>query len=120
MRRPWQREVAEISGRAAERRAEQWLEAQGWQILDRRRKTKLGEIDLVARQGPLVAFIEVKWRKQAADLAFAIDEHRLSRVAAAVEAVAHEYLQPGDDMRIDVILLAPGRPPDHIVNAWMP
>jgi putative endonuclease len=114
------RQVAEISGRAAERRAEEWLTGQGWQILDRRRKTKLGEIDLVARQASLVAFIEVKWRKQAQALAFAIDEHRLSRVAAAVEAVGHEYLQPGDDMRIDVILLAPGCSPDHIVNAWMP
>jgi putative endonuclease len=79
-----------------------------------------GEIDLIARQQALVAFIEVKWRKQAEDLAFAIDERRLSRVAAAVEAVSHEYLQPGDDMRIDVILLAPGHPPDHIVNAWQP
>jgi putative endonuclease len=114
------RQVAEISGRAAERRAEQRLEEQGWQILDRRRKTKLGEIDLIARTDSLVAFIEGKWRKQAQDLAFAIDEHRLSRVAAAVEAVGHEYLQPGDDMRIDVILLAPGHPPDHIVNAWQP
>jgi len=114
------RQVAEISGRAAERRAEDWLAGQGWQILDRRRKTKLGEIDLVARQNGLVAFIEVKWRKTAENLAFAIDERRLSRVAAAVEAVGHEYLQPGDDMRIDVILLAPGQPPNHIVNAWMP
>ena len=120
MRQPWQREVAEISGRAAERQAEQWLVGQGWQILERRRKTRLGEIDLVARRESLVAFIEVKWRKQAKDLAFAIDEHRLSRVAAAVAAVGHEYVQPGDDMRIDVILLAPGREPDHIVNAWQP
>lgn len=114
------RQVAELSGRAAERRAEHWLEAQGWSILDRRRKTKLGEIDLVARRDNLVAFIEVKWRQRPDELAFAIDERRLSRVAAAVEAVGHEYLQPGDDMRIDVILLAPGRPPDHIVNAWQP
>jgi len=114
------RQVAELSGRAAERRAEEWLTGQGWQILDRRRKTKLGEIDLIARQNRLVAFIEVKWRRTAENLAFAIDERRLSRVAAAVEAVGHEYLQPGDDMRIDVILLAPGLPPDHIVNAWMP
>jgi len=114
------RQVAEISGRAAERRVEEWLTGRGWQILDRRRKTKLGEIDLVARHASLVAFIEVKWRRKAEDLAFCIDERRLSRVAAAAEAVGHEYLREGDDMRIDVILLAPGRPPDHIVNAWMP
>jgi len=120
MRGGHHREAAEISGRAAERQAERWLEAQGWVILDRRRKTKIGEIDLIARQGALVAFIEVKWRKDAADLALAIDERRLGRVAAAAEAVGHEYVQPGDDMRIDVILLAPGRMPDHIINAWQP
>jgi len=50
----------------------------------------------------------------------AIDEYRLRRVAAAVEAVAHEYAGNGEDMRIDVILLAPGRLPHHIVNAWQP
>jgi len=34
--------------------------------------------------------------------------------------VAHRYLRAGDDMRIDVLLLAPRRFPRHIVNAWMP
>lgn len=114
------RQQAEARGRAAEREAEEWLVDQGWTILDRRRKTKVGEIDIVARQQGLVAFVEVKWRAQAADLAFAIDEFRLGRVAAAVAAVGHEYVTGGDDMRIDVILLAPGCPPDHITNAWQP
>ena len=49
-----------------------------------------------------------------------IDERRLHRMAAAVEAVAHEYVREGEDMRIDVILLAPASIPRHIVNAWMP
>ena len=42
------------------------------------------------------------------------------RVAAAAEAVAHEYATNGEDLRVDVILLAPGRMPQHIVNAWQP
>jgi putative endonuclease len=29
------------------------------------------------------------------------------------------YSGPGDDIRIDVILLAPGEPPRHIENAWI-
>jgi len=114
------RQLAERSGRTAEQRAEQWLMGHGWEILARRRKTKLGEIDLIARRDAIVAFVEVKWRQRATDLATAIDEHRLARVAAAAEAVAHEYVRPGEDMRIDVILLAPGRAPDHITNAWQP
>jgi putative endonuclease len=114
------RQSAERSGRDAEDRAALWLEDQGWEILARRRKTPVGEIDLIARHDGGVVFVEVKWRKSAAQLDLAIDEYRLHRVAAAAEAVAHEYAQGGEDMRIDVLLLAPGEFPRHIVNAWMP
>ena len=81
---------AKRRGRKAEDEAARWLEGQGWEILAQRRKTKVGEIDLVAKREGLVAFVEVKWRQRAADLDLAIDEYRLSRVAAAAESVAHE------------------------------
>ncbi len=68
----------------------------------------------------MVAFVEVKWRATDEERAFAIDEWRLRRVAAAAEALASRYVRPGDCQRIDVLLLAPGRLPRHIVNAWMP
>ncbi|RIV88842.1 YraN family protein [Aurantiacibacter zhengii] len=114
------RQLAEQRGRKAEDEAACWLEGQGWEIIARRRKTKVGEIDLVARRAGLIAFVEVKWRQRLSDLDLAIDEHRLARVAAAATSVAHEYAMQGEDMRIDVILLAPGTPPRHIENAWMP
>lgn len=114
------RQAAEARGRKAEDEAAAWLEAQGWDILARRVKVKGGEIDLVARREGLIAFVEVKWRARPADLDHAIDEYRLRRVAAAAEAVAHDYAENGEDLRVDVILLAPGTPPRHIENAWMP
>jgi putative endonuclease len=92
----------------------------GWSVIERRKKTPLGEIDLICRKGNLIAFVEVKWRNTAAELDHAIDEYRLRRVAAAAEAVAHLYATQGEDIRIDVILLAPGSFPRHIENAWMP
>lgn len=114
------RRRAERQGRQGETTAALWLRAKGWQILDRRVRTPAGEIDLVARRAGLVAFVEVKWRRSRAELDHAIDEHRLSRVAAAVEAVAHRYAEGGEDIRLDVILLAPGSLPRHIANAWQP
>ncbi|MGY6551858.1 MAG: YraN family protein [Erythrobacter sp.] len=114
------RELAEQRGREGEAAAAIWLAAQGWRILAERVKTPRGEIDLIARKGALVAFVEVKWRARAAALADAIDERRLGRVAAAAEAVAHKYAEPGDDLRIDVILLATGARPRHIENAYQP
>ncbi|WP_340587695.1 YraN family protein [Erythrobacter alti] len=114
------RQAAEARGRTAENEAAAWLEEQGWEIVARRVKVKAGEIDLIGKRDGLIAFIEVKWRARPVDLDFAIDEYRLRRVAAAAEAVAHEYAENGEDLRVDVILLAPGTPPRHIENAWMP
>ena len=51
------RERAEKAGRGGEEEAARWLESEGWEIIDRRRKTKLGEIDLIARREGLVAFV---------------------------------------------------------------
>ncbi|MEP3051773.1 MAG: YraN family protein [Erythrobacter sp.] len=114
------RQAAERKGREGEAWAAMWLRLKGWQVLAQRVKTPRGEIDLIARKRGIVAFTEVKWRKKSVDLDLAIDERRLGRVAAAVECVAHNYIRDGDDMRIDVILLAPGALPRHITNAWMP
>ena len=114
------RQRAEEQGRSGEGRAALWLQMKGWRVLDRRRKTPLGEIDLIARRGRVGAFVEVKWRASADELDHAIDERRLSRVAAAAEAVAHEYATDGEDIPTDVLPVPPGASPRHIVNAWQP
>ena len=114
------RQQAEQRGREGEARAAAWLRLKGWSILDTRVKTPVGEIDIVARRGRMIAFVEVKWRRKVADLDLAIDEYRLRRVAAATEAVAHKYATSGEDLRVDVILLAPRAFPRHITNAWQP
>jgi putative endonuclease len=113
------RKAAENRGREGERRAAWWLWLRGWRILDRRVRTPAGEVDLVVRKGNLVAFVEVKTRATAAELDFAIDERRLARVAAAAEYLMPRYAGPGDDIRVDVILIAPRTLPRHIENAWM-
>lgn len=107
----------EAQGRRGERLAAWYLRLKGWRILARRVRTPRGEIDLVVRRGRTVAFVEVKWRASAVEMEQAIDPWRLRRVIAACESVAHRYAADGEDLRVDVLLLAPGRWPRHIVNA---
>ncbi|HEV7312417.1 YraN family protein [Sphingopyxis sp.] len=114
------RAAAEARGRKAERRAAWWLRLHGWRILGERLRVPVGEVDLVARRGRTVAFIEVKWRDRAADLDLAIDQYRLRRVAAAAEMLGPRFAGPRDDIRIDVMLLAPRRLPRHLVHVWQP
>jgi putative endonuclease len=113
------RKEAENRGREGERRAAWWLWLKGWRILDRRVRTPAGEVDLIVRKGNLIAFVEVKTRASAADLDFAIDERRLARVAAAAEYLMPRYALAGEDIRVDVILIAPRTVPRHIENAWI-
>ena len=110
----------EAKGRRGETLAAWYLRLKGWRILATRVKTPRGEIDLIARRGSTVAFVEVKWRATAAALDFAIDDYRLRRVLAAAQAVAHRYSKDGDELRVDVLLLAPGRFPRHMANALQP
>ncbi|MEA3052195.1 MAG: putative endonuclease [Sphingomonadales bacterium] len=112
------RERAERGGRRAERLAAFWLQLKGWKILGRRVRTPVGEVDLIARRGRTVAFVEVKARATAEEAGWALDEWRLRRVAAAAEALASRYARQGDDIRLDAIFVVPRRLPRHMPNIW--
>jgi putative endonuclease len=112
------RQAAERRGHWGERRAAWWLRLHGWRIIGERVKVRAGEVDLIARRGRTTAFVEVKTRATQAELDLAIDAYRLRRVVAAANALSARYVRPGDDIRIDVILIAPKSWPRHIVNAW--
>lgn len=113
------RRAAEAAGRRGERIAGWWLRLKGWRILDRRVRTPAGEVDLVAKRGALIAFVEVKTRRTVGELDLAIDQRRLARVAAAAEYLMPRYATAGEDIRVDVLLVAPGQMPRHLENAWI-
>jgi putative endonuclease len=112
------RQRAERGGRRAESIAAWWLRLKGWAILARRVRTPLGEVDLVARRGRTLAFVEVKARATAGEAERSLDEYRLRRVAAAAGAIAHRYGEAGDDIRIDALFIVPRRLPRHLTNVW--
>ncbi len=112
------RQRAERGGRRAELIASLWLRLHGWRILARRARTPLGEVDIVAKRGRTLAFVEVKARATAAEADLALDHFRLRRVAAAAEALAPRFARAGEDIRIDAIFIVPRRLPRHVTNVW--
>jgi putative endonuclease len=112
------RQLAEKRGHWGEQRAAWWLRLHGWRIITMRAKVGVGEVDIIARRWGTVAFVEVKTRATPAELDLAIDRNRLKRVAAAANVLRAKYARPNDDIRIDVILIAPRQWPRHLVNVW--
>lgn len=110
-------------GRRGEARAAEHLESRGFTILDRNFRFHRHEIDLVARRGDLVVFVEVKARSGDAF------GHPLEAVTARkrreIERVARAWIQSrgrqGDDYRFDAIAVTEGLHGDdlvHVENAW--
>ena len=106
-------------GLSAESRAAMFLIAKGYRIVARRWKTPFGEIDIVARRRRALVFVEVKARDRADEAAEAVTERTKRRIVAAAELwLAHHPDDNERDIRFDVMLVAPGRMPQHIANAF--
>ena len=112
------RQQAEKRGRGAETLACWYLRLRGWQILARRARVPGGEVDIVARRGRILAFVEVKARASEEAAAMALDDWRLRRVAVAAERLCPRYMRDGDDLRIDALFIVPRRWPKHLANVW--
>jgi putative endonuclease len=112
------RQEAERRGRGAETLAALWLRLHGWRILARRARVPGGEVDIVARRGRTLAFIEVKARTTEEAAGFALDSYRLRRVVTAAERLAPRFMRDGDDLRIDAIYIVPRSLPRHVANIW--
>jgi putative endonuclease len=87
--------------------AERFLAARGYAVLARKYRCPHGEIDLVCRDGEMVAFVEVKTRRGASFGApeEAVTPAKLAHIAAAGQHYLE--LQGGDDQpwRIDVVAI---------------
>ena len=118
--KPDPRRRAERAGRSAETLAGWLLRLKLYRIIATRYKTPVGEIDIVARKGRAIVFVEVKHRSGnslARDQALAsVNTARIVRCAQWFQS-AHPAYQTYD-FRFDVITLAPGRWPHHLVNAF--
>lgn len=97
------------SGLQGEQLAALELHRAGWRVLGHRVRTRAGELDLVARRGDTVAFVEVKvagpGRKGVEEVVDARAQHRLRRAAVAWMAVNPRLQQGVRRYRFDVMIV---------------
>ena len=99
------------AGADAEEIAAELLEAQGMRILARNFRTRFGEIDLVARDGESLVFVEVRLRlnEYFGGAADSVDVPKRARVIAAARAYLAN-VDPEPSCRFDVVTLDGDKP----------
>lgn len=106
-------------GLAAETLAAWLLRLKGWTILARRFADGSGEVDLIASRGRTLAFVEIKARADFAAAAEAVTPRQRARIRRVAEAfLARRPVYAGYVVTFDVVLVAPGRLPRHLPNAF--
>ena len=115
------RAQSEHAGRRAESFAAVALQLKGYVILARRAKNARGEVDLIARRGNVLAFIEVKMRQKPTDPATILTPKQMQRIISGATgwAASRGWTQTCQ-WRYDFLLVTPWRWPVHIRDAWRP
>lgn len=111
--------AAQKRGALAEALAVWRLRLAGWRIVARDLRLGPAQIDIVARRGRVLAFVEVKRRTRLDDAAEALHPAQRARIFRAAEiflAMRPEFA--AFETRFDAILIAPGRFPEHRQDAW--
>jgi putative endonuclease len=112
------RRKREAWGRRAESVAALFLRLKGYRILARRVRTPAGEIDLIARHGDSLIFVEVKARATLDSAVFALHPAARQRIVAASRVLAPRYAGGCTTTRIDAVLVRPWALPVHMIAIW--
>lgn len=113
-----------LFGQAGESAAEEYLRRKGYRILARNLRSSLGELDLVAEDGQVLVFVEVKARRTDAfgGAIYAIHHRKQEKlIQLAAQYLARHHIK--DRLcRFDVVLLqgpdAVAPQIEHILNAF--
>lgn len=93
-------------GRAGEDLAASHLQGLGYQLIARNVRAAGAEIDIVAREGPLLCFVEVRRRKKTLDALVSVDARKQRRLIRAATAYIAR-LRPIPRCRFDVVVVGP-------------
>lgn len=106
-------------GLAAELLAALLLILKGYRICAWRYKTPVGEIDLIARRGRVMAFVEVKARQTMEGALESVTATMQSRIIRAAQFYVTQNPACGDcDLRFDLVAFAPPFRLRHLSSAW--
>lgn len=107
-------------GAAYEEKAVKYLKEKGYQIIRQNFRCRMGEIDVIARKGTILVFVEVKYRKTASfgypEEAVSFSKQRTIRKVAQY-FLAAEQSTMDVECRFDVIAIL-GEEIRHIENAF--
>lgn len=107
-------------GWAAETLAQSLLEAKDYTVLAHRYRNQGGEIDIVAKRGDHLAFVEVKKRKSLVDAAYSLSAKQQARIACAAEVFLSEHVEYARcSASFDVVLVANDSYCEHIEQAFL-
>lgn len=112
--------MSKVQGNKAEDMAALWLQRQGLRVLERNWRCRLGELDLILRDGTTLVIAEVRLRSSSrfGGAAASIDRRKQGKLAAAAQL----YLagRSSTPCRFDVVLMsdAEGADIEWIRNAF--
>lgn len=113
------RRAAYRNGRWAERLCRFALRLKGYHVLEACYRSGVGEIDIVARRGEVLAVVEVKARRSLREAAEAVSPSQRARLVRAGSAFLSRNPQlNGLTLRFDAMLVTPWSWPRHLVDAW--
>ncbi len=110
---------AERAGRRAEFWAAQWLRLKAYRIVASNYKRRMGEVDIIARRGAVLVFVEVKYRPHRRAAMAAVSPRQWQRIArAAQDFTARHPAYRAHVWRFDMVVCAPYQWPRHIADCW--
>jgi putative endonuclease len=113
------RRKAFLRGHLSEYYAAIYLLFKGYRIKAMRFRTKSGEVDIIARKGDLVAFVEVKARRITGDAIFAVDPTTQRRIRnASLAWIARQPDAAILSYRYDIVAVTPWSRPQHFSDAF--
>ncbi len=121
---PWGRKAPLPLSRAGEEMAADWLRKRGMSILANNLRLGRYELDIVARDGDTVVFVEVKTRRDASVIApeLNVNYRKRTHIRRAAQVYIQQHGQPDDYYRFDVIsVVIPengGARVEHIPDAF--